>query len=154
MGHYIKPNLELPVSLHDAKVTKITRKEGAPQKGELTLYFKEGYRVQAGKDWISTGEGEVRFQGIDWDFSSVRYVGEKTFTEISFLQFQKDLEESSFEIVEESYGYNRSVFSGYRYQDGFFKVEVEIYHFQETEYLWTEERLEMDPPEPLNNGSF
>lgn len=140
MGTYRKPNVDLPVSLHDASVTKMTFRAGdKPLSGELILYFQDGYRALVEKKWTPTGLGEVIFSGIDWDFSAVRYFDHDLVREISFGEFQKDLHESSFEIVDESYGYNRSVFSGYRYQNVFFKVEMEIYHFSETEYRWKEQ---------------
>ncbi|WP_074908729.1 hypothetical protein [Proteiniclasticum ruminis] len=143
MNVYKKPNLMLPVSLHDARVEKITFKAGEnPLSGELILYFPEGFRAEVNKKWIATGPGEVRFGGIDWDFSAIRYYEGDSVKERSFEEFKEDLTESSWEIVDESYGYNRSVFSGYRYQDGFFRVEMEIYHFKETEYHYEEPMME------------
>ena len=134
---YRKPNLMLPVSLHDARVEMISIRRGEKLlSGELTLYFPEGIRAEVEGEWVITGPGEVRFGGIDWDFSGIRYYEGDSLTERSFEEFSADLKESSWEIVEESYGYNRSVFSGYRYRDGFFRVVMEIYHFKETEYFY------------------
>lgn len=139
MNFYRKPNLMLPVSLHDARVEKITFIEGEnPLSGELILYFPEGFRAETDKKWNVTGPGEVRFGGIDWDFSEIRCYEGDSVKKRSFEEFKEDLTESSWEIVDESYGYHRSVFSGYRYQDGFFRVEMEIYHFKETEYYYEE----------------
>ena len=137
MNFYSKPNPILPVSLHDARVEEISLRRGEkPLSGELTLYFPEGISAEVEGEWVITGPGEVRFGGIDWDFSGIRYYEGDSVTERSFEEFSADLKESSWEIVEESYGYNRSVFAGYRYRDGFFKVEMEIYHFKETVYFY------------------
>lgn len=137
MNFYRKPNLMLPVSLHDARVEKIAMRRGEkPLSGELVLYFPEGIRAEMKGKWDITGSAEVLIGGIDWDFSGIRYYEGDAVKERSFEEFAADLEESSFEIVDESYGYNRSVFSGYRYQEGFFRVEMEIYHFKEAEYFY------------------
>ncbi len=137
MNFYSKPNPILPVSLHDARVQKIAMRRGEkPLSGELVLYFPEGIRAEMKGKWDITGSAEVRLGGIDWDFSGIRYYEGDSVTERSFEEFSADLKESSWEIVEESYGYNRSVFAGYRYRDGFFRVEMEIYHFKETVYFY------------------
>ena len=66
MGTYRKPNVDLPVSLHDASVTKMTFRAGdKPLSGELILYFQDGYRALVEKKWTPTGLGEVIFSGID-----------------------------------------------------------------------------------------
>lgn len=137
MGKFVKPNVSLPVSLHDAQVTKISIVQGENfNEGQLVLHLKEGFHALEQEEWILTGAGEIRFGGIDWDFSSVGYFEEGKVREVSFEEFQKDLLESAFEIVHESFGYNYSVFSGYRYREKFFEVEMKIYHFRETEYIW------------------
>jgi len=44
-----------------------------------------------------------------------------------------------FEIIDEAYGYNQTRFSGSMFlEKDWFEVEIEIYHFNETKYMWME----------------
>lgn len=138
MNRYIKPNLHLPVSLHDARVTGICLHRGEScNQGVLHLVFDAGFTAKKEEEWCQTGKAQVKLQGIDWDFSSVRYFEESSWQEVSFEDLKKNLESSEFEIIDESYGYNRSVFSGWCFEkERIRQMEMEIYHFSETEYTW------------------
>ncbi|NLM34840.1 MAG: hypothetical protein GX206_05315 [Clostridiales bacterium] len=139
MNQYIKPNLVLPISLHDAVITSI---EIAPATSELidgtlTFKFSEGfYLVEENKVEVS-GEATLKFTGIDFDFSSVYYCKENERQEVTFADLARDANMYRLEVVDETYGFNQSKFGCSLFKEDFiYWVEIEIYHFNETIYEW------------------
>ena len=140
MKQTIRKNItDIPYSLHDAEVNKMTV-EGK----KLTLAFKNGY-VQNAEPYDDV-KGTVVFDGIDWDcsFACVYKCKEFTLENTGAIegekQMLKDFAESFgdavFEIVDETYGYNETKLEGYLYRsDDTFECSIGIYHMGDMRYL-------------------
>jgi hypothetical protein len=139
MKEYIKPNVLLPISLHDARVTKVIVENpiSSFKDGILILEFEDGFFKVDEKEVYHTGKSSIEISGVDYDFSHVYYCEENNREEVEFVGFMKDVEESSFEIIDETYGYNQTKFRGSLFlAEKWVDVEVEIYHFNMTLYRW------------------
>jgi hypothetical protein len=141
MRTYIKPNVLLPVSMHDAHVTNVTVSVSPSNAidGGLVFEFADGYSIVDEKVSRQTKHSSITFSGIDFDFSHVYYCKDDSRKTIDFPQFAKDVQKFGFEIIDEAYGYNQTRFSGSMFlEKDWFEVEIEIYHFNETKYEWME----------------
>lgn len=128
----------LPYSLHDMRVTRL-RVDG----DELAMEFESGF-VRTAPPCVNVN-GEICFHSVDWDFCYA-YVLDFCGNEGSFTGrkqplagFAAENHGLSFEIIDETYGCNKSRFAGWLSSgDGFKECVIEIYHLGSMEYL-TEE---------------
>jgi hypothetical protein len=139
MKEIIRKNiLDLPYSLHDARVSKITLEEK-----KIILYFSEGFYEPRNNDYLAVeGKGIISIEGSDLDFCTVylfdsvgnsgQFSGEKYRLDAFIHEFPH----MDFEIIDETYGYNQSKFSGYFYEgDKMKECTVDIYHFGNMKYI-------------------
>ncbi len=132
MPEYIKPNMTLPVSLHDARVTDIIA------EGDTVVFvFADGIRTVA-EDVRQTGYAAVTFTKVDFDFCSVSCTtpeGLRTGFEIMAFAAARPL--PVLDIIDETYGYNQAKFSCNLTQNGAWCVcDIEIYYLGEMRYTW------------------
>ena len=107
-----KHNPPIPYSLHDMRVKKIII-----QDKTIALEFEDGY-VKLTEPFEQV-EGNITIEGVDFDCTCVmlqskwgnygKFNGEK----LELEHFIKRYENYSFEIVDELYGYNQVLYSGY-----------------------------------------
>ena len=107
-----KHNPPIPYSLHDMRVKKIIM-----QDQTIVLEFEDGYKKLT--ETFEQVEGNITIEGVDFDFTSVmlqskwgnygKFNGEK----LELEHFIKRYKNYNFEIVDELYGYNQVLYSGY-----------------------------------------
>lgn len=122
---------ELPYSLHDARVNRI-----ALSGDQITLYFDEGYYRPVDDDCLPV-KGYITLEHVDFDFCHAylldieendceKFSGERFALQAFAARFPK----MDFEIIDETYGYNQSKFTGFFYEGkNTRECMVEIYHF-------------------------
>lgn len=142
MKKIIRKNvIDLPYSLHDGAVIGLEAVED-----KLFMQFQYGFIETA--EPFEQIKGNVEFEKVDWDFCFVylleyqgvlcgnpgRFVGIK----MSLKEFIDQYDNIKFDIMDESYGYNASKFTGYFSVDDTIKEGiVEIYHLGDMSYLLT-----------------
>lgn len=137
MKEIIRENIiNLPYSLHDAHINKITMNEST-----LMFMFDEGYYEPKNGDNLPI-QGYIKFDNVDLDYCSIFILNTdgncKTFMckEYEVMDFIKDYPSIDMEIIDETYGFNQSKFSGYIYQgESIQKFIVEIYHIGCMKYI-------------------
>ena len=143
MKESIRKNIvDLPYSLHDARVNQITIEAQSVQ-----LHFSKGYYEPVDDDCVPVkGNRIVSIEGLDFDFCSIylldikRNHGKFTGEKLSLKVFINKFPTINFEIIDETYGYNQSRFSGYLYLGRKMKeCIIELYHFGDMKYLVEEE---------------
>ena len=107
-----KHNPPIPYSLHDMRVKKIII-----QDQTIALEFEDGYEKLT--EPFEQVEGNITIEGVDFDCTCVmlqskwgnygKFNGEK----LELERFIKRYKNYSFEIVDELYGYNQVLYSGY-----------------------------------------
>lgn len=129
--------IDLPYSLHDARVNKIN-----VVSDKVIMYFDEGYYKIYEDELI---KGYIEFGNVDLDFCSISVfdsqggLGKLSGERFSLQYFSQRFKNLDLEIVEETYGYNKSKFFGYIYEEDLIKeCIIEIYHFDNMKYI-TEE---------------
>lgn len=124
-----KYNPPIPYSLHDMRVKRI-----ALQKEAIKFEFEYGYvKLVEPYDQV---DGSITIEGVDFDFVNVlvqskwgeygSFQGEK----LRLSEFLKKYDWSSFEIVDELYGYNQVLYSGYllvKGADDLIAMDISIY---------------------------
>src|SRR5690625_3492292 len=124
-----KHNTPVPYSLHDMRVKRITL-----QKETIKLEFEYGYvKLVEPFDQV---DGSITIEGVDFDSANVlmqskwgeygSFQGEK----LRLSEFLKKYDWSSFEIVDELYGYNQLLYSGYlsvKGTDDLIEMDISIY---------------------------
>lgn len=138
MKEIIRKNVvDLPYSLHDAKVNKLTIEEE-----NIVLYFSRGFYKPVDNDCLPVKGAEISIQGLDLDFCHVYLLdtaggcGKITGEKISLEEFARRFPVIDFEIIDETYGYNQSNFSGYLYNAGDIKECImEMYHLGDMRYI-------------------
>ena len=139
MNKYIKPNVFLPISLHDARVTKVISKYSTENFDEcsIVLEFENGFIKIDKNEVYQTGKSSLEISGIDYDYSHVYYCEGNRRKRVEFEKFAEDVLQNSFEIIDETYGYNQTKFSGNLiFNDKWLDAEIEIYHFNQSIYSW------------------
>ena len=124
-----KYNPPIPYGLHDMRVKRIEL-----QKETIKLEFEYGY-VKLAEPYDQV-DGSITIEGVDFNFANVlvqskwgeygRFEGEK----LGLSEFLKKYDWSSFEIVDELYGYNQVLYSGYllvKDADDLIEVDISIY---------------------------
>lgn len=122
---------DAPYCLHDMRICKIERAEKT-----LKLSFEKGY-VAAAAPYRQVN-GSISIQEVDYDFCFA-YVLSKdgrfgTFRgeKLSLQDFLKKYPSFSFEVVDESFGYNSVVYNGYLLlpkKKNFLELTLTVYHF-------------------------
>ncbi|RPF48098.1 hypothetical protein EDD70_0910 [Hydrogenoanaerobacterium saccharovorans] len=141
MHQATKPNVTLPFSLHDAKVTSMICNSATAGNidGTVSFIFDNGYCKIEGNSAEQTGKASVTISGIDFDFSHVYYCNKNKRQEVTFPQLASDIDKNGLEIVQEAYGYNFTKWSGFMFKEkNIYEIEIEIYHFNETLYKWSD----------------
>ena len=140
MKQTIRKNItDIPYSLHDKEVNEMTV-EGK----KLTLHFKDGY-VECQEPYDDV-KGTVVFENVDWDFSFAYTFKCKEFTlentgpiegeKMMLKDFAEQFANMTFEIVDETFGYNTTKFEGYLYlEEGTVECNISIYHMGDMSYL-------------------
>lgn len=139
MKEYMKPNVLLPISLHDARVTKVIVENptSSVNGGTLILEFEDGFFKVDEEEVYRTGKSSIEISGVDYEFSHVYYCEANNREEVGFSEFMKDVAVNSLEIIDETYGYNQTKYRGALFlAEKWIDAEVEIYHFNKTLYRW------------------
>jgi len=140
MNAYVKQNIMLPISLHDARVTKIIVNQSSDiMCGSLRFEFEQGFYKVEDEAAHQTGKSFLEISGIDYDFSHVYYYKGNQREAMSFNKFAREVEGNAFEIMDETYGYNKTKLSGLlmsEHQSYDIEIEIEIYHFNASVYTW------------------
>ncbi len=126
----IRKNItDLPYSLHDAVVTAVECKDDS-----VILHFAEGFFEPSEADCRRV-EGFVVLEGVDYDFcnayvfNSAKNEGRFRCRKMSLEAFAKKYSSLRFEIISETYGYNKSTFSGWLWEKSKPKECIlELYH--------------------------
>ena len=125
-----KYKADIPYSLHDMMICKIESIDKS-----LKLYFENGY--VACTEPYQQVNGNIYIEEVDYDFSFAYLLSDngnfgafsgKKFTLLDFLRKYTNF---SFEVVEESYGYNFVVYNGYLNlpeKDDLIELTLTIYH--------------------------
>ncbi len=131
---------DLPYSLHDAVVTSVEIKDDS-----VTLRFAEGFFEPSEGDCRRI-DGYIEIDGTDFDFCNAyvlncaknkgRFKGQK----ISLAAFAKKYRVLRFEIISETYGYNKSTFAGILWVKNKLKECIlELYHAGDMRYVVEEQ---------------
>lgn len=142
MKRTIRKNMtDLPYSLHDARVIGFEVNENI-----LQMKFQSGFVCMVAP--FKQVEGFVEFEKIDWD--SYVYLleyqevlcgnlGSLTGKKMELREFINEFDNASFDIIDETYGYNLSKFSGYlSTQDSLKECIIELYHWGDMSYILEE----------------
>lgn len=107
-----KAKIDMPYSLHDMVVSKITCHDES-----VCLEFKHGY--MSTKEPYPQVEGHIFIENVDMDcacvllLSKLGQYGDFTGTKIPLEDFVKKYDAYSFEIINEMYGFNQVEYIGY-----------------------------------------
>lgn len=128
--------VDLPYSLHDARVTHIKL-----VSHKIVMYFNKGYFKATNNDFLLVN-GFIELNDVDLDYCCAYILDSIGCTEnfsgqkFSLQRFIEQFPNINFEIVDETYGYNQSKFSGYLYEKNAIKeCIIEIYHFGDMKYI-------------------
>lgn len=136
MHEYEKPNMILPVSLHDARLNSIEI------ENDIVIFIMEdGIRTINDSNVEQTGKAKVFFNKVDFDFCKVYCTGKDNYRkEWDIREFAMKLQTSRMiiDIIYETYGYNQAKFSCNLTMntEWWFDCEFEIYHFDPMRYVW------------------
>ena len=128
MRETIRHNIHAPYSLHDRNVIAFE-----VSGDDLTMRTQSGI-IKAGSPCAQI-DGHVQFQDVQWDFCIVYLLGitgnEGPFTgeKLLFRDFLERFPVFGFSIIDETYGYNMTKYTGYFKTKGMFcECSIEIYH--------------------------
>ena len=107
-----KHTVDVPYSLHDMRICRIENIDKT-----LKLYFEDGYlkNINSYQKVI----GNVSIEKVNYDFcfayllSNDGNVGEFSGKKYFLLDFLVQYKKFSFEVIDETYGYNAVVYNGY-----------------------------------------
>lgn len=140
MKKIIRNNIiNLLYSLHDGAVIGLEAEED-----RLLMKFQYGF-IKTTEPFEQVN-GNIEFERIDWDFSFVYFfeyidvlcgnAGHFTGRKMSLKEFISQYNNSKFDIMDETYGYNMSKFSGYiTDRDSIKECIIEIYHMGDMSYI-------------------
>jgi len=128
MNQTVRANINTPYSLHDMNVIAFEVEEDT-----ITMRTQSGMIKTEGLS--SQVDGYVIFKNVQWDFSYVylldftgnigTFTGEKMFLKDFIATFQN----AGFSVMDETFGYNQSRFTGYLSINRTVKeCSIEIYH--------------------------
>lgn len=125
-----KYKADVPYSLHDMRICKIESIEKS-----LKLYFENGY--VACTEPYQQVNGTISIEEVDYDFcfayllSDNGKFGAFNGKKLALLDFLREYTNFSFEVVDESYGYNSVVYNGYLIlleKEDLIELTLTIYH--------------------------
>ncbi len=128
--------INLPYSLHDAHINRIHLKDDI-----VRMDFNHGFYCPFEGDTVPIA-GSIELRQVDLDFCNVYIMdmpgkdGSFKGREISLEDYARNSGNVDMEIVDETYGYNKSKFSGYMYNGEEIKgFVIEVYHFGPMVYV-------------------
>ena len=143
MPDYEKPNMMLPVSLHDARLNHIEIADDT-----ICFVIEDGIRTIQDDQVEQTGKTQIFFPKVDFDFCRVYCTGKDKFRkQWDIRDFAKQMRNNQMmiDIIDETYGYNQAKFGcNMTMGRNWFDCEIEIYHFGLVKYLWEEQRGETE----------
>lgn len=143
MPDYEKPNMILPVSLHDARLNHIEIVDDT-----ICFVIEDGIRTIQDDQVEQTGKTQIFFPKVDFDFCRVYCTGKDKFRkQWDIRDFAKQMRNNQMmiDIIDETYGYNQAKFGcNMTMGRNWFDCEIEIYHFGLVKYLWEEQRGETE----------
>lgn len=137
MPGYEKPNMILPISLHDVRFNRIKIKDD-------TVFFviEDGIYIIRDGEEEQTGKAQISFPKADFDFCRVYCTGKDNIRkQWDIRDFAELMQEKRMviEIIDETYGYNQAKFNCMMLMnEDSFDCEIEIYHFGLMKYTWEE----------------
>jgi len=135
MNEYVKPNLILPVSLHDARLSSIDF-----DNDNIIFIIEDGILAIKGDKTEHTGKTRIFFPKVDFDFCRVYCTGKDNYRQKwDIRDFAAHMRNNRviIDIVDETYGYNQAKFScGMYMNEDWYDCEIEIYHFGLMKYVW------------------
>ena len=137
MNQTIRPNIHEPYSLHDMNVVALEI------DGDRLIMCTQSGIVRTTEPYAQV-DVYVEFHNVKWDFSHVYLLNitanEGTFQgqKLCLKTFIDNADSFGFSIIDSTYGYNQSNFSGYLSMNrGVCECNVEIYH--EGDMIFVEE---------------
>ena len=140
MKRTIRNNFHDPYSLHDMNVTAFE------VTGDDIIMRTQAGMVKTASPATQI-DGYVEFHGVQWDFSYVYFlsvtgnVGDFQGRKMFLKDFLKDFPDFGFSVMDTTYGYNQTKFSGYLTANrGHCECIMELYHegdmvfVEETDY--------------------
>ncbi|MFU0833853.1 MAG: Fibrillar collagen NC1 domain-containing protein [Oscillospiraceae bacterium] len=133
MPYYEKPNIMLPVSLHDVRLSQIEIKDDT-----ILFVIQDGiYTIYDGQ-----GKAQIFFPKVDFDFCRVYCTAKdnirKQWNIHDFAEFMQE-NRIMIDIIDETYGYNQAKFDCMMIMhEDLFDCRIEIYHFGPMKYTWEE----------------
>ena len=131
----------LKFGLHDVHIKKIKIQKIDSFSANVTFMLLDG--VYTCDEDIEPIPCNILFEGVDLDFSNIYVMtifgvnhGKIKGHKYSLKKFIKKYKKADIEIVDETYGYNQSKFSGYLYtEEGDLEIMIELYHVGGMYYL-------------------
>ncbi|MEA5023616.1 hypothetical protein SDC9_22342 [bioreactor metagenome] len=135
MQEYVKPNMILPISLHDARLSSIR-----VESDMIIFVMEDGIRTIDGNQVEQIGKAMVSFPKADFDFCRIYCTGRDNHRkEWDIRDFTTKLQAGVFiiDIIDETYGYNQAKFvCNMTVNHEWFACDIEIYHFGLIKYNW------------------
>ncbi|MGN0414858.1 MAG: hypothetical protein ACI4FX_05150 [Agathobacter sp.] len=131
----------LPYGLHDVHIRKIRLQQLDESTGNVTFLLQNG--IYSTDRNLEPVPANLLFQRVELDFANVYVMkicgmnhGKIKGHKYSLKKFLKKYRKADIEIIDETYGYNRSKFSGYLYEgDDYLEIMIELYHVGGMYYL-------------------
>ena len=124
MKQYTYANRNVPLSLHDAVVTRVELRGDT-----LVLGFDEGIRDLFRERPEQSGCASITVSRIDWSASSLQRFGDETYETLEIKRLHDLVRVGRLEIVDELYGYNQLLFRCMWLTDtACHTVELSLYH--------------------------
>ncbi|MBE5766732.1 MAG: hypothetical protein E7335_06185 [Clostridiales bacterium] len=128
MKRTIRENIHAPYSLHDMNVSAFEI-----SGDDIVMRMQSGMvRCTSPCEQV---EGHVEFHKVGWDFSYAYLLsvngntGSFSGSKMELREFIRSNPKPNFTILDETYGYNRTNYSGYiTVDDSFCECNIEIYH--------------------------
>ena len=125
-----------PCSLHDCKVTKLEI-----QEDKIIFTFSKGvYDLETS---CQSNKATITVTKVDFDFCDIIIMTNDNKADLincqmfDLRQYLSQYNKIAFEIVDETYGYNKLVFRGYQYdkkKETFDEMMISVYYFGEMIY--------------------
>ena len=128
MKRTIRETIHEPYSLHDMNVIALDI------EGDTLIMRTQSGMVQTTEPSAQV-DGFVEFHNVEWDFSYVYILnitaneGEFQGQKLRLKTFIENADSFGFSVMDSTYGFNQSKFSGYfSVNGGFCECNIEIYH--------------------------
>ena len=135
MKRTVRPNIHIPYSLHDMRVI------GFEVTGDSLILRTQSGMTETTEPY-GQPDGYVEFQRVDWDFCFAYIMdiltneGEFHGHKMSLKDFISEFVNSGFEVIDETFGYNSTKFSGWLLQKGHLQeCTIEICHLGDMVYV-------------------